>query len=28
VPVTYDPSQMECPHCGTLIKLTQARRYT
>ena len=28
VPVTYEPSQIECPHCGTAIKLTQRKRYT
>jgi hypothetical protein len=29
VPVTYEPSQIECPHCGTAIKLTQKKpRYT
>jgi len=28
VPVNYEPSQLECPHCGTLIKLTQKKRYT
>jgi hypothetical protein len=27
VPVTYEPSQIECPHCGTAIKLTQKKRY-
>jgi len=27
VPVTYEPSQLECPHCGTLIKLPQKKRY-
>jgi len=26
VPVTYEPSQLECPHCGTSIKLAQKRR--
>jgi hypothetical protein len=26
VPVTYEPSQLECPHCGTLIKLAQKKR--
>ena len=26
VPVTYEPSQIECPHCGTAIKLAQKRR--
>jgi hypothetical protein len=26
VPVTYEPSQIECPHCGTLIKLAQKKR--
>jgi hypothetical protein len=28
IPVSYDPTQLECPHCGTLIQLTQRRRYT
>jgi hypothetical protein len=28
VPVTYEPSQLECPHCGTFIKLSQKKRYT
>lgn len=27
VPVTYEPSQIECPHCGTAIKLTQKKHY-
>jgi hypothetical protein len=27
-PVTYDPSQLECPHCGTAIKLIQRKRPT
>ncbi|CAF0828842.1 unnamed protein product [Rotaria sp. Silwood1] len=27
VPVTYEPSRIECPHCGKLIKLTQKKRY-
>lgn len=26
VPVTYEPSQLECPHCGTMIKLAQKKR--
>lgn len=26
VPVTYEPSQIECPHCGTAIKLATKRR--
>ena len=26
VPVTYEPSQIECPHCGTAIKLATQRR--
>lgn len=26
VPVTYEPSQLECPHCGTLIKLSKKKR--
>lgn len=26
VPVTYEPSQLECPHCGTAIKLAQKKR--
>ncbi len=26
VPVTYEPSQIECPHCGTAIKLAQKKR--
>ena len=26
VPVTYEPSQLECPHCGTSIKLAQKKR--
>ncbi|CAF0959019.1 unnamed protein product [Rotaria sordida] len=28
VPVTYQPNRIECPHCGTSIKLTQKKRYT
>jgi hypothetical protein len=28
VPVTYEPTQIECPHCGTSIRLTQKKRYT
>jgi hypothetical protein len=28
VPATYDPSQFECPHCGTAIKLTQRKWQT
>ncbi len=28
VPVTYEPGQIECPHCGTSIRLTQKGRYT
>lgn len=28
VPVTYEPSQIECPHCGTAVKLTQRNRYS
>ena len=28
VPVTYEPSQIDCPQCGTAIKLTQRNRYT
>jgi hypothetical protein len=28
VPVSYEPGQLECPHCGTSIKLTQKKRYT
>lgn len=28
VPVTYDPSHLECPHCGTTIKLSQRKRHT
>ncbi|CAF2376086.1 unnamed protein product [Rotaria sp. Silwood2] len=27
VPVTDEPNRIECPHCGTLIKLTQKKRY-
>ncbi|UJR10541.1 hypothetical protein I4U23_014741 [Adineta vaga] len=27
-PSTYDPSQLECPHCGTFIKLKQRKRYS
>ncbi|CAF1023183.1 unnamed protein product [Adineta steineri] len=27
-PPLYDPSQVECPHCGTFIKLAQKTRYT
>ncbi|CAF4365116.1 unnamed protein product, partial [Adineta steineri] len=27
-PPIYDPSQVECPHCGTFIKLAQKTRYT
>ena len=26
VPVTYEPSQIECPHCGTLIKLVESKQ--
>ncbi len=26
VPVTYEPSQLECPHCGTSIRLAQKKR--
>ncbi|CAF2381831.1 unnamed protein product [Rotaria sp. Silwood2] len=26
VPVTYEPSQLECPHCGTIIKLAQQKK--
>ena len=28
VPVTYEPGQIECPHCGTAIRLTQRKRYS
>ena len=28
IPVTYEPSELECPHCGTSIKLSQKKRYT
>lgn len=27
-PVTNEPGQIECPSCGTSIRLTQKRRYT
>ena len=27
-PATYDPSELECPHCGTFIKLAQRKYYT
>lgn len=27
VPVTYEPSNIECPHCGTSIRLTQKKRH-
>ena len=27
VPIAYEPTQLECPQCGTLIKLTQRKRY-
>lgn len=28
VPVTYEPSQIDCPQCGAAIKLTQRNRYS
>ncbi|CAF0904104.1 unnamed protein product [Adineta ricciae] len=27
-PTAFDPSEVECPHCGTLIKLAQRKRYS
>ena len=27
IPVTYEPSELECPHCRSLIRLSQKRRY-
>jgi hypothetical protein len=27
-PATYEPSELECPHCGTFIKLAQRKRYS
>lgn len=28
VPVTYEPTEIDCPHCGTAIRLTQKKRYS